>query len=170
MRKFGLILGFVFCINCGAPSSSEEAKWQLIYKNSADGTPLFGNKQDLLNAIRNGNPVKIGFGGQLRKDTTLTIEHVFEAHFFTILNDTDVYAQMLPIIGQTPLIEKDTTNIVFRETHWNILVGTNGFSDRLTMSLAKDTILGHNQRNMNVSWFVKQGPSSEEKGIPLWKN
>ena len=170
MKKIGLILAFIFCLSCGSSSSTEEATWQLVYRNGSDGTPLFGSKQDLLNAIRNGNPVKIGYGGQLRNDSTLTIEHVFEAHFFTILNDTDVYAQMLPIIGQTPLIEKDTTNIVFRETHWNILVGTNGFSDRLTMSLTKDSILGHNQRNMNVSWFVKKDTSNKEEGIPLWKN
>ncbi|MEM9078052.1 MAG: hypothetical protein AAGC43_13490 [Bacteroidota bacterium] len=169
MRNLVWVLALVFCIGCGNSPSKEDAKWRLIYKNSANGTTLYGSKQDLMNAIRNGSPVKIGFGGQLRKDTTLTIEHIFEAHFFTILNDTDVYAQMLPIIGQNPLIEKDTTNIVFRETHWNILVGTNGFSDRLTMSLTKDSVLGHNQRHMNVSWFVRQEDFGEQDAIPLWK-
>ncbi|MEO0902567.1 MAG: hypothetical protein AAFY00_11330, partial [Bacteroidota bacterium] len=135
----------------------------------ANGKTLFGEKQELLNAVRNGNPVKIGFGGQLRRDTTLTIEHVFEAHFFTILNDSEVYAQMSPIIGQNPLIEKDTTNILFRNTQWNIIVGTNGFSDRLTMSLSQDTILSQNQRKMNVSWFVKKGNGQSKNATPLWK-
>ena len=169
MRRIGLLLFLIVIFSCETSTSTQENDWQLVYRNDADGKTLFGEKQELLNAVRNGNSVKIGFGGQLRRDTTLTIEHVFEAHFFTILNDSEVYAQMSPIIGQNPLIEKDTTNILFRNTQWNIIVGTNGFSDRLTMSLSQDTILSQNQRKMNVSWFVKKGDGQSKNAMPLWK-
>ncbi|MEM8847249.1 MAG: hypothetical protein AAGD17_09130 [Bacteroidota bacterium] len=169
MRRIGLLLLLIVLFSCETSTSTQENDWQLVYRNDANGKTLFGEKQELLNAVRNGNPVKIGFGGQLRRDTTLTIEHVFEAHFFTILNDSEVYAQMSPIIGQNPLIEKDTTNILFRNTQWNIIVGTNGFSDRLTMSLSQDTILSQNQRKMNVSWFVKKGNGQSKNATPLWK-
>ncbi len=157
----------IFCVACQKPI--EKDTWQLVYKNDANGQAVFGNKQELIDAVRSGKTVKIGFGGQLRSDTTLTLEHVFEAQFFTILNDNEVYAQMLPIIGQNPLIEKDTTNIIFRETHWNILVGTNGFSDRITMSLSKDSVLGHNQRNMNISWFIKRKQEGQPSVKALWR-
>nr|WP_298999719.1 hypothetical protein [uncultured Allomuricauda sp.] len=169
MKHKGLLLVLVIFLSCGPSMSTNESEWRLIYRNDSNGKTLFGKKQDLLNAIRNGNLVKVGYGGQLRRDTTLTIEHVFEAQFFTILNDSEVYAQMAPIIGQNPLIEKDTTNVRFRDTQWNIIVGTNGFSDRLTMSLNKDTILSQNQRNMNVSWFVKKGNGQSKNAMPLWK-
>ena len=168
MLKYGSLLFLILCFGC--TSSTAEPQWQLIYKNDANGNSVFGDKQDLIRAVRNGNPIKIGYGGKLRSDSTLTLEHVFEAHFFTILNDEEVYAQMQPIIGQDPLIEKDTTHIIFRETQWNILVGTNGFSDRLTMSLSQDSILGHNQRNMNISWFVKKNEQTDMgTANPLWK-
>ncbi|MEM9361972.1 MAG: hypothetical protein AAGA43_05010 [Bacteroidota bacterium] len=169
MGRIGLLLLLMVLFSCETFTSTPENDWRLVYRNDANGETLFGEKQELLNAVRNGNPIKIGYGGQLRSDTTLTIEHVFEAHFFTILNDSEVYAQMASIIGQNPLIEKDTTNILFRNTQWNIIVGTNGFSDRLTMSLARDTILAQNQRNMNVSWFVKKGDRASRNAMPLWK-
>ncbi|WP_350293534.1 hypothetical protein [uncultured Croceitalea sp.] len=152
----------------GCQSIPHQKDWVLVYKNNAFGEALEGNKMELVNAVRNGSPVRVGFGGRLRSDSTLTIEHIFETQFITILNDNEVYAQMEPIIGQNPLIEKDTTNILFRHTQWNIIVGTNGFSDRITMTLNRDSVTSQNQKNMSASWFVKKGVENDKKPIPLW--
>ncbi|MDT0608459.1 hypothetical protein [Croceitalea rosinachiae] len=166
-----ILLVFMFVILCSCKDASSHNQWHLAYKNDSNGKTIFGSKQDLILAIRNGEKVRVGFGGRLRSDSTLTIEHTFEAQFLTILNNKEVYAQMTPILGQNPLIEKDTTNILFRPTQWNIIVGTNGFSDRITLSLNKDSILSQNQRNMDVSWFLMKVPvNKKEIGIPLFEH
>ena len=167
-RKYLKLICSLIVFTLFGCQNSQNNTWQLVYKNDNLGNPIQGDKEDLLRAVRNGQPIRIGSGGTFKQDsTTMSIEHIYEAQFLTILNDEDVYAQLLPIIGQNPFMEPDSTNITYRKTKWSIMVGSNGFSDRLTTTIGQDSILSQNQRTMWVSWFAQKNQSTNP--LPLWK-
>ncbi len=156
-------------------STSEQSKefqtgWELVFRNGKNGEALFGSKQRLIEAVRSGYSIRVGWGGRRQSDTTKSVEHVADAQFLTIANAGEVFAQIQPIIGQNPGLEKDTLDIVFRENlQWTLMVGTNGFSDRLTTERLQDTIIGHRSLPTEVSWFVEYPVESISKDpSPLW--
>lgn len=148
-------------------TNTENGGWVLMYRNDDNGNSMFGDKDQLIEAVRNGLPVRIGFGSRGSTDSTKSIEHVTNAHFLTISNGKEVFAQIEPIIGQYPVLENDSLSITFRQNiNWSIIVGTNGFSDRLSTDYLTDTIIGNRTRATEVSWFVR---SSQNKNIDDFK-
>lgn len=150
MKKFYLLfLALLLVISCNYNEPAPDSKWKLVYKNDKDGKTIFGAKEDLFKAIRGGKEIRIGWGGR-------RVEHFANAKFLTITLDKEAFAQIDPIIGQRPELDGDTLSIHFRENfQWAIMVGTNGFSDRLTIDVLKDSVVGHRDRPTEVSWFVQ---------------
>ena len=154
---FVLVSLFVYaCMSGGTEADRPQATaWQLIYQNDQAGNALTGDKQKLIEAVRLGYPIRIGFGVRRTSDTTKSVEHFADAHFLTIANGQEVFAQILPIVGQYPHLDSSSLQITFRENlQWTIIVGTNGFSDRLMLDALQDTIVGHRDRPTEVSWFA----------------
>ncbi len=155
-------------------TNNEINRWILVYRNDDNGKTIFGNKQKLIEAVRKGFPVRIGFGSRRSNDSTKSVEHVTDAHFLTISNGKEVFAQIKPIIGQRPELENNSLDITFRHNiEWSIIVGTNGFSDRLSVDNQADTIIGHRTRPTEVSWFVNsiQNKNMDKpQALPLYSN
>lgn len=153
IKKLFILLLVPFLATCGTETIPQ---WNLVYKNDENGKSLLGSKKQLIEASRQGYEVRIGFGGRSTTDTTISIEHVVDAHFLTITNGKEVFAQILPINGQIPGLESDTISMDFREgIAWTISVGTNGYSDRITINKLTNMVEGHQTRLTQVSWFVK---------------
>ncbi len=174
---FHLMFIVAFLFGCEKTSeksmANDEQGWKLLYRNDSAGKPVFGNKQELIDAARMGYPIRVGFGSRRANDSTKSIEHIAEVQFLTISNSTELFAQIQPITGQRPELENDTLSITFRENiKWTILVGTNGFSDRLSIDRFKDTIIGHRNRPTEVSWFAyipHKNDQDSQNVWPLWK-
>jgi len=161
-----LILILMTLIACNklykTDNENQFSNWQLIFKNDKNGNSIFGEKEKLINAVRNGNSIRVGWSSQRINDTTKSVEHFAAAKFLTISNGKEVFAQIDPIIGQRPDLDSDTLSINFRESfRWSILVGTNGFSDRLNIDTFKDSVVSHLNRVTEVSWFVEYRNNSK---------
>ena len=99
-KCLAILLLCVLVSSCKTEKSSQ-AGWQKVFKNAPDGTSLYGNKSDLIDAVRLGYPVRIGWGSN-------RIEHVADASFLTIFDNKEVFAQIESIIGQAPAVENDS--------------------------------------------------------------
>ena len=130
--------------NCG---------WQKVLVNDAAGEVLFGSKQKLVDAVRLGFPVRLGFGGQ-------PIEHFAEANFLTIADGNivkgEVFAQISTIVGQIPTMEQDSFKMRFRTSnHWTKMAGTNGYATAFMTDYHADTLVGGgNDRYRSTTWYV----------------
>ena len=82
MKKIGLFFAIVFIYSCSQPKPPKN-EWHIVLKTDRDGSVLHGSKGDLINAIRNGQDLKIGWGGK-RKD--FSIEHISEPIWLAILS------------------------------------------------------------------------------------
>lgn len=139
--------------------------WQKVFKNDANGDAIFGDKSKVLDAVRLGYPVRIGWGSN-------RIEHVADADFLSIFQGEEVFAQIKPIIGQAPRIDGDSLKIRFRpENQWTKIAGTNGYSTSLMTNYFQDTIVGGgDDRYGSTVWYVLYPDHTQKiEPTPLWR-
>ena len=161
MKKL-LLFACLFLVTSCQENSSEkritqnQAAWKLVFKNDKAGNTLFGNKTELIDAARNGVPIRIGWGGKLRRDSTKTLEHYGEGMFVTILNGDELFVQLPQIVGQRPFFDTDSLKIRFRETNrWTRMVGTNGYALGLMLEIKNDSVLSPGiERKAETSWYI----------------
>lgn len=147
-----MILRFlILLIVLGAcqPNVKSNSGWQKVYRNDPNGKTLFGDKSKLIDAVRLGYPIRIGWGGS-------RVEHVAEAEFLTILDEKEVFGQINSIVGQAPTVKNDSLKIRFRmQNHWTKIAGTNGYSTGFMTDYLEDTIVGGGvDRYTATSWYV----------------
>jgi len=166
MKNFRRYLGIllIVCCSCESPVTSNGG-WQKVFQNDANGQESFGDKSELIAAVRQGYPVRIGWGSS-------RIEHVAEADFLTIFEGKEVFAQISTIVGQEPRIDNDSLKIRFRlENHWTKIAGTNGYSTGLVTNYFQDTIVGGGtDRNTATTWYVLYPDHELDiEARPLWR-
>lgn len=173
MNRKPALLTLVLIILMGCADNTKKGvsqcndDWQLIFKNDKEGKAIHGSKTALLKAVLKGYPVRIGWASRRADDTTKSVEHFTNAAFLTIANSKELFAQIEPIIGQNPILDGDSLAINFRERfRWVMMVGSNGFSDRLTLDALNDSIIGHRNLPTEVSWFVQRNISLDSETVP----
>lgn len=121
----------------------------MVFRNDANGQVAFGDKSKLIDAVRSGYPIRIGWGSN-------RVEHVANADFLTIFQGEEVFAQINTIVGQAPIIENDSLKIRFRtQNHWTKMAGTNGYSTGFMTDYFQDTITGGGvDRYSATTWYV----------------
>ncbi len=172
MNISSLVIAFLFSMlifSCDQRSNSGE-NWEVVYRHNSNGETIEGDKQELINAVRRGYPIRIGFGGRRTRDTIKSVEHVTDAHFLTIANGTEVFVQITPIYGQTPNLEMDSLRIKMKhENKWTMLIGTNGERNVLSQSLNSEIQKASTQSKRGATWYAKvpEGLSLVDSK-PLW--
>ena len=64
-------------------SSNQLGKtWTLVYENDKDGRRVVGSKKGLMNAIKKGSPVRVGWLSRRRKDTTKSVQHLIDCNVY----------------------------------------------------------------------------------------
>ncbi|NAS13205.1 hypothetical protein [Poritiphilus flavus] len=160
-------------LSCETRSNTEVSvnEWILVYRNDRNGNALYGDKQKLIDAVRNGLPIRVGFGGRGRKDSTRSVEHLTEAKFLTITNNREVFAQVPQILGQLPFLADDSLKIQFRpENKWVKICGTNGYSTGLMVDFINDSLVSPGvDGRAGTSWFVQiENIDKITTADPLW--
>lgn len=163
-RNIVLIILSFFLISCKQENQSNGG-WQLVFKNNEKGQTKFGDKSKLIDAVRLGYPVRIGWGGN-------RVEHIANADFLTIFEGKEVFAQINTVVGQEPRIDGDSMKIRFRiQNHWTKIAGTNGYSTCFMTNYFQDTLAGGGMdRYSTTAWYVLYpGKQSVIEPFPLWR-
>lgn len=158
-----LIIILVLFYACNSPIISDSG-WQKVFQNDAMGKTSFGDKTKLIEAVRLGYPIRLGWGSN-------RVEHVADAEFLTIFEGEEVFAQIKTIIGQAPQIDSDSLKIRFRtENHWTMIAGTNGYSNSIMTNYFQDTLVGGGtDRYRPYTWYVLYPSHKKEiEARPLW--
>ena len=158
-----LFIIFLLFISC-KPSNNTKAGWQKVFQNDEHGEKTFGDKSALIDAVRLGYPIRIGWGGS-------RVEHVADADFLTIFEGEEVFAQIESIIGQAPAIDGDSLKIRFRtENHWTMIAGSNGYFSGMMTNYMQDTLVGGGtDRYRPFAWYVNYPRFGNRiEARPLW--
>jgi len=156
----------VGCIKKQTQAATNQG-WSIVYKHDKFGKPLFGSKDKVIEAVRNGLSIKIAYGFKT-KDGERSIEHAAEAQFLTILTVKDtmaeVFAQISPIMRQGPFRLQDTVGIkLVPDFKWLTAIGTNGMSSNVMVNTFADSIHGSNENRRGALWFVDYPPDFKSK-------
>ncbi|WP_299171365.1 hypothetical protein [uncultured Allomuricauda sp.] len=165
MRKLTLIAWVLALCSCQETQDSSN-DWTVVLKTDKDGTVLSGSKQNLINAIRCGQDLKIGWGA---KNERLSIEHLSSPIWLAILSENEVMAHLDPQVLSH--IQWDSLNADYKDANllqqeWRVVLTTKSDFDAVWYDRKADTLMQRRPQKHKMTWFVR-GKTPENVG-PLF--
>lgn len=121
-KIYFMIITFVILL-LAAPSFGQH---QIILSTNFDGEVTKGSKEALIEEIRKGSSVRVGYQLDFDKDKVADFDHWTTAEFITILNG-EVFTQIRNINLQIPKLDIPQIDIIPVNTMWTAILGSNGF-------------------------------------------
>lgn len=152
----------VWCSEADLSSYQEDGGgWRLVYRSGLNGEHLQGSKNMLFNAIRAGQPIQIGWG--LKRgdgDEMKSIEHVSTPVFLSIVDDTDIVAQLPEHVAQKSYWDLERTSFGEGSVMWRGVVSSTGMFDAIWVDRATGETVRHSPQRAEFSWYVQGRPQS----------
>ncbi|MEQ8362001.1 MAG: hypothetical protein RIF39_15995 [Cyclobacteriaceae bacterium] len=164
-----IALLFISLVSSCGNDFNGQTKWKIVVKTDRDGNVTVGNKQDLINAIRSGNSVKIGWGGKGEKHS---IEHLGEPIWLAVLDEQEVVAhldpQVLSITDWKGLSANYSDSTKLSE-EWRVVITTKGDFDAVWYDRVTNKQIQRRPQKHPITWFV-ENYGVEGKVTPLFLN
>ncbi len=165
MFRKGVFVFLCFLISC--QSEVKESGFKIVYKNDKQGNTLIGSKEQLIQHIRGGAEIKIGWGS---KGKNHTIEHLSEPIWIAVIDESEVIAHLDPQV----LSKIDWKNLranysdsTLLTQEWRVAITTKGEFDAVWVNKIDGTLIKRVPQNHTMTWFVKDG---DESSKPLFLN
>ena len=100
------------------------AQTTIVLETDFDGKVVRGSKTKLIEEIRKGKAVRIGWQLDFNEDKIADFDHWAEAEFITILGE-DVFTQIRNINVQIPKRNQHQVDIIPNNMQWTAILGTN---------------------------------------------
>lgn len=144
--------------------------WQKVYVHDKEGKGVFGEKQKLIDAVRQGYSVRVGWGWQRELgDSTLRLEHMAAPIFLSIIQEETVSA----IIDGHPFLESyvHVDKQEFRDPHqlWQCVLTTKGTFNAKVFDLSSSSTLRDLPQQHRISWFVEYPSGKQIEPIKLFE-
>lgn len=141
---------FSSCSNKRVPN-----EWEIVYKVNRSGEMIIGKKENLINAIRHGADIKIGWGGKGEK---YSIEHLSVPIWLAILDEKEVIAHLDPQILST--IQWDSLSANYADPQklneeWRVVITSKGEFDAVWYDRKGDSLIKRIPQNHVITWFSK---------------
>ncbi|MEM9648103.1 MAG: hypothetical protein AAF969_06450 [Bacteroidota bacterium] len=154
MKQIFFLFFFGLILACNTTTPIED-NWRIVLKTGRDGSVLSGSKADLMDAIRAGQDLKIGWGVK-RKD--LSIEHISAPIWLAILSEQEVMVHLDPQVLST--IEWDSLNAHYKNSNllqqeWRVVLTTKGDFDAIWYDRKADTLVRRWPQKHRMTWFAE---------------
>lgn len=150
-------------LSCATPA------WRVMYRHDAEGRPLAGAKDDLLAAIRRGDPVRIAWGGAFRgrDGTRLSVEHSADPVFVTITGGVEVVVQVPEHVAQAAYHVEPTAGFDKGAVMWRGLFSTTGRFDAIWVDRASGQEVRRRPQKAAIAWLAFAPESRCDTRPPL---
>ncbi len=153
MKKlYCLLIVFSFILYSGCQKKND---WVPVYKNDKEGNAILGSKMELINAIRNGNEIRIAWGSEGK---THRIEHISDPTWIAILDETEVIAHIDPQVLSSvnwETLSADYSDSTKLNEEWRVVITTKGEFDAVWYDRENHKVLQRRPQNHVMTWFVK---------------
>ncbi len=153
-KVFFCIMLIILSISCNK-TKQEDSNWLLVYKNDKKGNTVSGNKQNLINAIRKGSSIRIGWGA---KGKHHTIEHLSDPIWIAVLDEKEVIAHLDPQVLSAVDWKNLTANYAdstLIKKEWRVVLDTKGNFDAIWYDPIGRKITEHRPQNHTITWFIR---------------
>ncbi|WP_420603659.1 hypothetical protein [Flagellimonas sp.] len=145
--------------NCNTPV------WAVAMKTAKNGEIVEGSKKVLINAIRNGADIKIGWGS---KGKNHTIEHLATPIWLAILDESEVLAHLSPQVLSNIDWEHLEANYEKKEMlgqEWRVVITSKGSFDAIWYDRKHDTLIKRIPQQHSMTWFVSSSLTRTSKSL-----
>jgi hypothetical protein len=155
-----------WCIDPRAVSCAPQ--WRLVYRHDADGAPIEGNRQALLDAVRRGAPVRVAWGFSGTAGTTpITVEHTADPVFLSIMEGQHVFIQLPEHIAQASYYQPGQARFDQPSVMWRGLMGSDGTFDAVMTDRATGAEVRRLPQRAGLAWFAEIAPPGCAQPAPL---
>ena len=158
--RYLLLLIFAFIFNV----ISAQTSYELVVTTDFEGQVVSGSIDSLIQEIRKGKPVRVGWQLDFDKDRKPDFDHWVDAEFITILGG-HVFTQIETIFVQGPNTSIPQVEIYPSTHQWTAVIGTNG--KLLNRFIIEDTPNVEVGEEINKEKIEKQ--LAEMKKVNTWK-
>lgn len=153
--KITTLILVLLLVSCSYNHKQNNSIWTIAYKSNKQGNTLIGSKQQLINAIRQGASIKIGWGG---KGKNHSIEHLSVPIWIAVLDESEVIAHLAPQI--LSMTDWDNLSANYQDensakTQWRVVITTKGEFDAIWIDRNTHKINKRVPQNHTLTWFVK---------------
>lgn len=148
-----IIIITIFMLSCQEKKAN--AYWSIAYKNDTSGNTVQGSKEQLINAIRQGASIKIGWGS---KGKSHQIEHLASPIWIAVLDEKEVVAHLEPQVLSGTDWEQLTANYAdtsLVKTEWRVAITTKGEFDAVWYNRKDFTLHKRRPQKHVITWFIK---------------
>lgn len=140
-------------------------QWRLVYRHDADGTPIDGTRQALLDAVRRGAPIRFAWGFSGSADgAAISVEHSAEPVFLTIMEGEHVFVQLPEHIAQVSYHQPDRARFDQASVMWRGLMGSDGSFDAVMVDRATGAEIRRLPQRAGTAWFAEvAGPGCDQQ-------
>ncbi len=151
-----VIVFSLLMLGCTGNRSDE---FQIVYKNDGEGNALQGSKQLLIDHIRGGSDIKIGWGW---KGETRSVEHLSTPIWILVPNESEVIVHLDPQVLSKTDWEELTANYAdstLLDQEWRVVLNTKGEFDAVWYDRIEGEVVRRVPQKHIMTWFAK-GKSS----------
>ncbi|WP_395376805.1 hypothetical protein [Marinicella sp. W31] len=130
------------------------ADWQLVYKNNRDGEVIEGNKNALMDAVRQGSNLRIAWGVIHPTQKDRYVEHITDPVFVTIASGQHVFVQTPEHIGQTSYWDTEFQDFSSPQVVWRGLLSTTGRFMAVTYNRNTGETIRRAPQKAVMSWYA----------------
>ncbi|MBN9382810.1 MAG: hypothetical protein J0H74_18740 [Chitinophagaceae bacterium] len=144
--------------------SPAPAGWRPLFQNDKEGHTLFGDKRALLQAVKQGCPIRVAWGEKL-PDGTTDIEYS-TPDFTSLVNDSDLVAQFPTSAIQTDYMNAHKSFLkTDPPTTWKALMSTDGHYHQFHQNMLTGQITRIMYLRASMLWyaFTNEAPEGRRR-------
>ena len=153
--NYRLLIPVMVALVVSCQSGDDWGNYKLVYKNDKDGTTLTGSKEELVQHIRGGADIKIGWGV---KGTSHTIEHIANPIWVAVLDESEVVAHLdAQVLSQTDWqnLSANYADSTLLQQEWRVVITTKGEFDAVWIDRTSKDVMKRRPQNHIISWFAR---------------
>jgi hypothetical protein len=157
------ILVLLAFISFSTSRTAAPAGWRPVFQNDLDGHALFGDKKALLQAVKQGCPIRVAWGEKL-PDGTTDIEYS-TPDFTSLVNDSDLVVQFPASAIQTDYMNAHKSFLkTDPPTTWKALMSTDGHYHQFHQNLLTGQITRVMYLRASMLWyaFTNEAPEGRD--------
>lgn len=128
-------------------------QWRHVYTSDPQGKDAGGSRQHLLDALRRGSPLRVGWG-EADADGKWKVEEFADAQFTSLMNGRDVVAQLDSAMIQTNYTDATKAGLRDPAMTWHALASTDGRLEALMVETATGKVTRKLVQRTHFHWYA----------------
>lgn len=149
------LFAFIVVLCACHPQQQTTQGYHIVYKNDKEGNVISGSKQDLIDHIRSGSSIKIGWGV---KGKSHSIEHISKPIWLAVLDEQEVVAHLDPqVLSKTDWesLSVNYADSTLLEQEWRVAISTKGSFDAVWYDRVQGKVSKRRPQNHTMTWFAE---------------